>query len=275
MTSIDKSKIPVVILCGGLGTRLAEETETKPKPMVEVGGKPILWHLLKTYSTYGFSNFILCLGYKGHIIKNFFLNYDYNTHDVRITTGERKKIDILDQGPMAENWSVTLAETGPLSMTGSRVKRIEKYIDSDTFMLTYGDGVCNVNIDKLLEFHKSHGKMGTVTGVRPPSRFGELLTEGADVMAFSEKPEAGKGKPGNVSGLINGGFFVFNKEFFRYLSEKEDCVLEKAPLEGLANDKQLQVYRHEGFWQCMDTLRDVTLLRELWDAGKAPWKVWK
>jgi glucose-1-phosphate cytidylyltransferase len=251
---------------------LAEETETKPKPMVEVGGRPVLWHIMKMYSAYGFNNFVLCLGYKGQIIRDFFLNYDMYTHDIRLGTGAKKSLEVLGVGPEAEDWTITLADTGPLTMTGGRVKRVEKYIKSDHFMLTYGDGVSDINIDQLLQSHLKSGKIGTVTGVHPPSRFGEMHIEGSQVVAFAEKPEPGRGA--GVSGFINGGFFVFRKEFFRYLSDDESCILERKPLESLSRDGQLQVYRHETFWQCMDTLRDVQYLRRLWEDQKAPWKTW-
>ncbi len=256
----------VVILCGGLGTRLKEETEYKPKPMVEVGGRPILWHIMKTYSSYGFNKFVICLGFRGDVIKDYFYNYQIRNNDFTLTLGEDK---IITHNQHAETgWEITFAETGSNSMTGARVKKIEKYIDEDSFFLTYGDGVSNVDINKLLAFHKSHGKIGTVTGVLPPSRFGELMTNGNMVESFNEKPQV------HTGGFINGGFFVFNKSFFKYLSVNENCILERQPLEDAVKDKELCIYKHEGFWQCMDTYRDFEYLNGLWRDGKAEWKVW-
>ncbi len=256
----------VIILCGGLGTRLKEETEYKPKPMVEVGGRPILWHIMKTYSHYGFNKFIVCLGYRGDVIKNYFYNYEIRSNDFTLTlgTGEIKSHNNHDES----GWEITFAETGALNMTGSRVKQIEKYCDDDLFMLTYGDGVCNVDIAKLIAFHKSHGKTGTVTGVLPPSRFGELMIEGNTVKSFTEKPQIHEG------GHINGGYFVFNREFFNYLTADTNCILERSPLETLAEKNQLMMYAHDGFWQCMDTYRDFEYLNSLWRENKAAWKVW-
>lgn len=256
----------IIILCGGLGTRLKEETEYKPKPMVEVGGRPILWHIMKTYSHYGYNKFVLCLGYRGDVIKNYFYNYEIRSNDFTLTlgTGEIKSHNNHDES----GWEITFAETGALNMTGSRVKQIEKYVDGDVFMLTYGDGVCNVDIAKLLAFHKSHGKTGTVTGVLPPSRFGELMIDGTAVKSFTEKPQIHEG------GHINGGYFVFNKEFFSYLNADPNCILERSPLETLAEKNQLMMYAHDGFWQCMDTYRDFEYLNSLWRDNKAAWKVW-
>jgi glucose-1-phosphate cytidylyltransferase len=273
------ARVPVVILCGGMGTRLAEETETKPKPLVEIGGRPILWHLMKHYSHHGFNDFILCLGYKGHLIRDYFLNYDYNARDIRVKLGNGgREVETLGRRGGTESWNVTLADTGNAALTGARVKRIEKYIEGKRFMLTYGDGLSTVDIRRLSEFHDSHGRIGTVTGVRPPSRFGELIVgTGADrdrVLEFAEKPATGRHK-GSVSGYINGGFFVFGREFFRYLDAADECVLEREPLERLSADGELMVHAHSGFWQCMDTMRDVLLLRQLWDSGKPPWKGWK
>lgn len=256
----------VVLLCGGMGTRLREETEVKPKPMVEIGGMPILWHIMKTYSYYGFNEFVLCLGYKGNIIKEYFYNYEMLANDFTIELGTN---DIKIHPRHSEHgWKITLVDTGLNAMTGARVKRIEKYIKEDMFLLTYGDGVSDINIHKLLEYHKSHGKTGTITGVSPPSRYGELLIHQDQVISFSEKPK-------NNDNSINGGYFVYNKEFFSYLKDEDDCILEREPLEMLAKDKELQVYQQTGFWQCMDTYRDYKYLNEIWDSGKAPWKVWK
>lgn len=257
----------VVILCGGLGTRLKEETEYKPKPMVEVGGMPILWHIMKTYSQFGFNKFVLCLGYKGNVIKDYFVNYNVRSNDFTLKLKNHE--EIIHNNHSEVDWEITFAETGPNTMTGGRIKRVEKYVDSDVFMLTYGDGVCDVNIGELLAFHKSHGKIGTVTGVMPPSRFGELVTDGNLVKSFSEKPHF------DNRGMINGGYFVFNKSFFNYLSESEDCILERNPLESLVKDGQLSVFPHKGFWQCMDTYRDFEYLNSLWNENKASWRTWK
>ena len=255
----------VVILCGGQGTRLREETEYKPKPMVEIGGHPILWHIMKSYSFFGFNEFVLCLGYKGEIIRDYFYHYKTRSNDFTIEL-KNGKIDIHDSKD-DNDWVVTLADTGTAAMTGARVKRIEKYVAEDTFMLTYGDGVGDINIKELLKFHRAHGKIGTLTGVSPPSRFGELSVSGTKVTSFREKPK-------DLDGTINGGYFVFNKEFFDYLSEDDGCYLEREPLANLADDNELNVYRHAGFWQCMDTYRDLQHLNEYWNAGNAPWKVW-
>ena len=256
----------VVILCGGLGTRLKEETEYKPKPMVEVGGRPILWHIMKNYSHFGFNKFVLCLGYKGSVIKDYFTNYDVRNNDFTLKLSQQK-ISIHNQHAESD-WEITFAETGLSSMTGSRVKKIEKYVDEDLFMLTYGDGVCSVDMKELLAFHKAHGKMATITGVLPPSRFGELMIEGKFVKSFNEKPQIHNG------GMINGGYFIFNRSFFKYLSESEDCILERTPLEKLAKDGELCVFEHKGFWQCMDTFRDFEYLNNLWNENKATWKSW-
>jgi glucose-1-phosphate cytidylyltransferase len=254
----------VVILCGGMGTRLREETENKPKPMVEIGEHPILWHIMKTYSKYGFTDFVLCLGYKGNVIKDYFYNYKIRNNDfsINLSSGDIT----LHNSAEENNWNVTLANTGFSSMTGSRIKQIEKYIDDDTFMVTYGDGVTDMDISKLLDYHRKHGKIGTVTGVNPPSRYGELILEGDCVVCFEEKPTT-KAAP------ISGGYFVFNREIFDYLEDDESCVLEKGPLEKLAKDNQLQVYHHKGFWQCMDTHRDYMYLNGLWKSNMAPWRI--
>lgn len=254
----------VVILCGGLGTRLREETEVKPKPMIEIGGMPILLHIMETYAHYGFNEFILCLGYKGDIIKNYFYHYEILFNDFTIELGT-KKIDIFPRHSK-QNWKITLVDTGLKTMTGGRVKRIERFISEDNFMLTYGDGVTDLNIQELLNFHKSHGKIGTVTGVSPPSRYGELLIHRDQVISFSEKSQINNNS-------INGGFFVFNRDFFNYLKNDDDCVLEREPLEKLASDGELKIFHHKGFWQCMDTYRDYKYLTELWEKGNPPWKV--
>ena len=255
----------VVILCGGMGTRLREETEIRPKPMVEIGGMPILWHIMKTYAAYGFNEFILCLGYKGEQIKEYFYNYEMLSNDFTIELGTKNLL--VYPRHSEKGWKVTLVDTGAEAMTGARIKRIEKYIDTDIFMLTCGDGVADINIKELLAFHTKHGKTGTVTGVVPPSRYGELVISEDHVMSFSEKPEDGKG-------AISGGYFVFNKNIFKYLTDKDDCVLEKEPLCGLTEKGELKVYRHKGFWQCMDTYRDYKYLQSLWEKGGSPWKIW-
>jgi glucose-1-phosphate cytidylyltransferase len=257
----------VVLLAGGMGTRLREETEFKPKPMVHVGGRPILWHIMKMYSSFGFEDFVICLGYKGEMIKEYFLNYEFMNNDITIDVDRPREITV-HSASRERGWRITLADTGLHTMTGARIKRVEPYVDTELFLLTYGDGLADIDISRLVEYHVSHGRIATVTGVRPPSRFGELVVEGGQVVEFSEKPQVGNG------GLINGGFFVMDRRVFNYLDAVDTCVLEKAPLERLAQDGQLMVYQHLGFWQCMDTIRDVTLLNELWDTGKAPWKLW-
>ena len=260
------NNIKTVILCGGLGTRLREETEHKPKPMVEIGGKPILWHIMKIYSSYGLNNFVLCLGYKGHVIKNYFYNYDVLNNDFTLELGGNNLSEIYNNHK-EKGWIITLADTGERALKGSRIKKIEKYITGDLFMLTYGDGLINININKLISFHKSHGRIGTVTGVRPPSRFGELLVENNRVTSFMEKPQVSEG-------LINGGYFVFNRKIFSYLSEDDNCDFEVGPLEELAKDGELMIYRNGGEWACMDTYRDVMYLNKIWRDKKAFWKVW-
>lgn len=256
----------VVILCGGRGTRLKEETEFRPKPLVRIGNKPVLWHIMKIYAHYGFKDFILCLGYKGDMIKEYFLNYEVMNSDFTIQLGNRNNIQ-FHSNHQEEDWNVTLADTGERAETGARIKRIEKYIDGDLFMVTYGDGVANLNIKELLNFHKAHKKIGTMTGVHPSSRFGELVIKGNRVMQFNEKPQV-------KEGLINGGFFVFNKEFFNYLKEDDNCYLERQPLEKLAKEGELTVYPLDGFWQCVDTYRELEVLNNLWKSPNPPWKVW-
>ncbi|ABO50418.1 glucose-1-phosphate cytidylyltransferase [Desulforamulus reducens MI-1] len=257
----------VVILCGGKGTRLKEETAFRPKPLVTVGKKPILWHIMKYYSHYGFKDFILCLGYLGEMIKQYFIQYDLMNNDLTISFDSRSEIQIHRKQDL--DWQVTLADTGIEAMTGCRLKRIEKYIgDAADFMVTYGDGLCNVDLAELYHFHRSHGCLATVTGVRPLSRFGELAVQGDTVKTFSEKTQV-------TRGWINGGFFVFRREIFNYLTNQDDCVLEREPLEHLTMDSQLKVFKHRGFWHCMDTYRDMEQLNKLWQVGHAPWEVWK
>jgi glucose-1-phosphate cytidylyltransferase len=255
-----------VILAGGLGTRLSEETEVRPKPMVEVGGKPILWHIMKIYSSWGFNDFIICLGYKGYMIKEFFANYFLHQSDLTIDL-KSNKLEILNNN--AEPWRITLVDTGDKTMTGGRLRRIRSYLNDEPFMVTYGDGVADIDVTDLLRFHRSHGKTATVTAVRPPSRFGGMaLDEAGDgVTDFIEKPQIGEG-------WINGGFFVFEPGVIDRI-DGDATLLEREPLEGLACDGQLAAYRHMRFWQCMDTLRDVHFLNDLWNTGTPPWKVWQ
>jgi glucose-1-phosphate cytidylyltransferase len=260
--------VKVVILCGGKGTRMGHETEFRPKPMVTIGGKPILWHIIKIYAHYGYKDFILCLGYKGEVIKRYFLDYEAMTRDFTIALGRQSRVEFHD-GHGKEDFRVTLADTGPETPTGGRIKRIEPYVagdDEDTFFATYGDGVADVDLDALLNYHRQKGKIATVTAVHPFSRLGVVETDGSGlVTSFREKPQ--------VKGLVSGGFFVFDRAFFDYLGD--DSVLETTPLERLARDRQLALYRHEGFWQCMDTPTDHRVLTELWNTGHAPWRVWK
>lgn len=252
-----------VILAGGLGTRLSEETQVRPKPMVEVGGRPILWHIMKIYSAHGIHDFIICLGYKGYQIKEFFANYLFHVSDVTVDV-PGNKIEIHEA--KAEPWRVTLVETGRDTMTGGRLKRVASYLDDEDFCLTYGDGVGDVDIAASIEFHRAHGKLATVTATRPPGRFGALKLDGDSVERFEEKPE-GDG------GWINGGFFVLSPRVLEYV-EGDSSVWEREPLERLAADQQLSAFRHAGFWQPMDTLRDRNYLDQLWKDEKAPWKVW-
>lgn len=257
----------VVILCGGKGTRLREETEYRPKPMVQVGNRPILWHIMKIYAYYGFKEFIICLGYKGNMIKEYFLNYEIMNNDLTVNMGKKNQIEVHGEHE-EKDWRVTLADTGEESQTGARVKRIEKYINDDMFMLTYGDGVSQIDIQNLVDFHKSHGKIGTMTGVHPASRYGEINTEDGLITIFNEKPQT-------TEGLINGGFFVFNREFFDYLEADESCILEAEPLENLVADKELMLYKNDGFWQSVDTYRELQLVNSIWKQPNPPWKVWK
>lgn len=254
-----------IILCGGEGTRLKEETEYKPKPMVEIGGKPILWHIMKMYAHFEFKEFVLALGYKGNVIRDFFLNYEFYNNDFTITLGNHKDIAVYGNSDET-GWKVTLVETGAKAMTGSRIKQCERYIGEDNFMVTYGDGLADININKLVKFHLDNGKTGTLTGVNPPSRFGELVIKNNHVAEFDEKP-----KFEGTKGEINGGFMIFKKEFFDYLPKDSTCILEREPLQELAKDRELMVYHHDGFWQCMDTYRDYLLLQETWNSGDAPW----
>jgi len=254
----------VVILCGGLGTRLKEETEFRPKPMVNIGNRPILWHIMKIYAHYGYNEFILCLGYNGEMIKEYFYHYELMNSDVTLELGHPEKIHI--RKPHEENgWKVTLVDTGLKALKGARLKKVERYLTENEFMMTYGDGLADINITDLLDFHRSHGKLATVTGINPASRFGELVVNGDRVEAFNEKAKSG-------SGFISGGFFVFNKGIFDYLSTDDSCDLEIGPLEEICRDGQLMLYKHTGSWACMDNLRDMDYLNKLWDGKKAFWK---
>lgn len=256
----------VILLCGGLGTRLREETEFRPKPMVHIGDRPILWHIMKAYASYGLKDFVLALGYKGEMIKKYFYDYELAHAAVKIDLNAPKKLQVLERHDEAD-WQITMVETGADALKGARLKRLEKYITGDTFLMTYGDSVSNVDINALQAFHKKHGKLVTVTGINPTSRFGELKVNGDQVVSFTEKPE-------NSDGIINGGFFVFNRKIFDYLEDRDECDFEKGPLEDIALAGELMVYKHQGFWSCMDTIRDMEYLNNLWMTGKAPWKVW-
>lgn len=253
-----------VILAGGFGTRLSEETDTRPKPMVEIGGRPILWHIMKMYSAHGVNDFVICLGYKGYLIKEYFFNYSLHMSDV---TFDMRTHETIVHQRSGEPWRVTLVDTGEASMTGGRLKAAAPHlVDEEAFCLTYGDGVADVDIGSLLAFHRKHGRLASVTAVRPPGRFGILNMTDDRIDSFEEKP-AGDGS------WINGGFFVLSPKVLDYV-EGSSTVWEQGPMRNLARDGQIMAFRHEGFWQCMDTLRDKHLLQGLWESGKAPWKVW-
>jgi glucose-1-phosphate cytidylyltransferase len=255
----------VVLLAGGLGTRISEETDTRPKPMVEIGGKPILWHIMKIYSQYGYNDFVICCGYKGHVIKEYFANFFLHHADVTIDL-QNNKLEIHKSG--AENWKITLIDTGKDTMTGGRIKRIEKYVNNETFMLTYGDGVSNVDIKALVESHKASGKLATVTAVQPSGRFGALgINDKNEVESFFEKPK-GDGS------WINGGFFVCEPDVFKYI-KGDETIWEREPLEDLAKHNNLNAFKHKGFWKPMDTLKDKQDLNEFWENGSAEWKIWE
>ena len=258
----------VVILCGGFGTRIRDVADNIPKPMIPVGGRPILWHIMKTYAQAGFKDFVLCLGYKGQVIKDFFLNYEAHTNDCTLHLGGNKPVEFLTDHSEAD-WRVTLVETGANANTGARVRRIRKYVEADEhFMLTYGDGLGTVDIKSLVSYHKEHGRILTVTGVRPPSRFGEIVAdEQGAISSFNEKPQVG-------SGRISGGYFVCQRNLFEYLDDREDLVFETDPINRLVTAQQLMMFKHDGFWQPMDTHREYTYLNELFEKGKAPWIVW-
>lgn len=255
--------MPVVILCGGMGTRLREETEFKPKPMVEIGGQPVLWHIMKIYAHYGFRRFILCLGYKGSVIRDYFINYEAMSNDFTIHLGRGNKLT-YQSDHTEQNFEVTLVDTGLHTMTGGRIKRIEQFIDTDSFMVTYGDGLADLNVGALVDFHRAHGKLASLTAIRPPSRYGVLdLADGNCVLRFREKVQVD---------WINGGFLVFNRRVFDYLDP--DCILEQEPMARLAADGQLMAFRHEGFWIGMDTYREYEMLNKMWDSGNVPWRIW-
>jgi len=256
--------VPVFVLCGGLGTRLREETELRPKPMVPVGNRPILWHIMRSYAHHGFRRFVLCLGYKAEVIKSYFINYASMNSDFTVDLKSAGvTVHSIDH---EQDWEVTLADTGELTMTGARVGRAaRKYLgDAGVFAVTYGDGLTNADLAAELSFHQAEKRIGTVLGVNPPSRFGELKVDGARVEEFAEKPDF-------AENWINGGYFFFNREFLPYLSLEEDCVLEREPLVRLASDRQLSIFKHRGFWACMDTQRDREQLDKIWSAGNAPW----
>jgi glucose-1-phosphate cytidylyltransferase len=256
--------LDVVILCGGLGTRLREETEFKPKPMVEIGGRPILWHIMNHYRHFGAQRFVLCLGYRGDVIRDYFLHYRLRNRDFAVDL-DSGGVEVLSNGG-GEDWRVVLAETGHDTLTGSRLRQALTYVRGDTFVATYGDGVSDVDLDRLLAHHRACGKLATVTAVHPSSRYGELAIENGHVRSFLEKPQV-------TEGWINGGFMVFEREAFERVSPRDNVSLEVAVLESLAREKQLAVYRHPGFWQCMDTYREMQLLNEMWESGRAPWRL--
>ena len=258
----------VVILCGGLGSRIRDASETLPKPMLPIGGKPIVWHIMKLYGHHGFKQFVLCLGYRAWVVKEFFLNYAAMTNDVVIQLGAKRSVTVT-RSDSEEDWNVILADTGETTNTGGRVAAIRRYVeDDDLFLLTYGDGVADLDLTALLAFHRRHGKIATVTAVRPPSRFGELDIANDVVTEFNEKPQAG-------GGFINGGFFVVDAQrVWDYIDDSPATAWEREPMQRLAAEEQLVAYRHAGFWQPMDTPREYTMLNELWESGAAPWKVW-
>jgi glucose-1-phosphate cytidylyltransferase len=265
---MENSDIPVVILCGGEGTRIREASERLPKAMVEIGGRPIIWHILRMYSHHGYRRFVLCLGYKGWEIKRFFLDYRAHMADFTISLADDHRLKFHDDRA-DENWEITFAETGLETATGARLRRIRKYVDTDQFMMTYGDGVGSVNLTALEKEHRDSGRIGTVTGVHPTSKFGEMRVEGDKVVEFNEKPT-------KVSGFVSGGFFMFQRRFLDdYLDDNPQLWLESEPLQRLARDGQMGVHAHEDFWRAMDTYKDYQHLNELWASGEAPWRVWR
>jgi glucose-1-phosphate cytidylyltransferase len=261
--NLDVSRLNIVILAGGLGTRLSEETNLKPKPMVEIGGVPILWHIMKHFASHGMKDFFVALGYRGEVIKRYFLDYHQLNRNLRIDLASGRSTTLGDD---SDDWRVQLVDTGQTTQTGGRIQRLRPWLERGTFLVTYGDGVSNVDLGELIRFHRSHGKIATVTAVRPPARFGSLELDGDLVAKFAEKPQVGEG-------WINGGFLVFEPELFDYL-DGDESILEAHALERLAQDRQLSAFRHDGFWQCMDTLRDKQYLDRLWQEDKAPWKTW-
>lgn len=264
---LNPADTPVVILCGGMGTRIREASEKLPKPLVDIGGKPILWHVMKTFSQHGFRRFVLALGYKSALIKRYFLDYRRHFHDFRLELAAGYPPVFLDPEPM-EDWEITFVDTGLLTGTGARIRRLAPNLDQDYFLLTYGDGVGNIDITSLVGTHLEQGRLGTVTGVHPTSRYGEMHVAGGVVTEFNEKPT-------HATGWVSGGFFVFDRLFVeKYLDGDDDLLLEQRPLQQLASDRELTLFPHEGFWMGMDTYRDWTMLNSLWDAGEAPWKVW-
>jgi glucose-1-phosphate cytidylyltransferase len=257
----------VVILCGGKGTRLREETEYRPKPMVPIGNRPILWHIMRTYATQGHTEFILCLGHKGEVIKDWFKSLHWATSDITMTIGDLQSTQFHSE-MVEKGWKVTLADTGEETMTGGRIKRIQKFLgDAPEFLMTYGDGVGNIDINKAIKQHRESGKILTLTGVRPPGRWGEIQVEGGKVTSFSEKPQTSVGR-------INGGYFVANHQVFNYLNEDPSLIFEQSPLNKLAEDGKLGCFEHDGFWQPMDTYQEFLLLNKLWNEGRAEWKLW-
>lgn len=259
-----KANIPVVVLCGGKGTRLREETEYKPKPLVEVGGKPVLWHIMKGYGHYGFNTFILCLGHKGNAIKDYFLNYDTMTYDFSLNTRSKTR-RIFDAQRPPEDWEIIFADTGAETNTGGRIKRVERYVRGETFFATYGDGVSDVDLGALLSFHRGHKKIATITGFHPRSKYGRVkVGKNGEALAFHEKPR--------LADSINGGFFVFDRKIFDYLDD--DCVLEREPFQRLVAEKQIAVHNHEGFWFAIDTYKEYLEINAMVEAGKTPWMVW-
>lgn len=257
-----------IILCGGMGTRLREHSETRPKPMVDVGGRPIVWHIMKSYARYGITDFVLALGYKGDVIRDYFLQYEARARDVTVTLGAGGGIEYHSAHDEV-GWRVTLVNTGEKAQTGARTLRAARHIPpGETFALTYGDGVADVDLRAVLAFHRSHGGLATITGVRPPGRFGELRSVEGIVTRFAEKPQV-------TEGLINGGFFFFEPSFLDYLRDEDDCILEAEALESAVRDRHVHVWEHHGFWQCMDTPRDWEMLERLWNSGQAPWKSWE
>jgi glucose-1-phosphate cytidylyltransferase len=260
----------VAILCGGRGTRFREVSDVIPKPMAPIGDRPILWHIMKIYSYYGFNEFVLLLGYKGDYIRDFFLNFAALTNDITIDLSKNGADRVTFHGQSAEPWRITCVDTGEDAMTGARFWRARKYLEQDDmFLATYGDGVANIDIPKLIQFHKAHGKVATLTGAHPPGRFGELDLKGDHVLKFNEKPEF-------TGGYLNGGFFAFNRSIFdRYLNDQEGLILEREPMQRMAADQELMIYRHDGYWHHMDTPYEFDVLNNTWKTGKAPWKIWK